>query len=150
MSNQAKGIFVPTTRLLSLTRIYDMNPDTREFKDLLINLSRNINNIATILNKKTNGIHPLVEFLSGNTFFPNPAYSSKSNNSPVYRSEYRKVINFGALPNVASTKSVAHKLNFNSKTVFTGIYGTASDTTSNKYYQYHILQEQRQILLKLM
>jgi len=128
MSDTTRGMFVPTTRLLNLSRIYDMN-----LNNLLINLYKNVNSIATTLNRKTNGTHALVEFLSGNRFFPNPDYSSKTNNAPDYRSEFRLVINFGALPNSASTKSVAHGLTFNSKTLFTGVYGVASDTTSYNY-----------------
>lgn len=51
--------------------------------------------------------------------------------SNTFRSVYRLVVDFGALPN-AATKTVAHSLGWTAAQplVFTRIYGTATDTTA--------------------
>jgi hypothetical protein len=48
------------------------------------------------------------------------------------RSAYRKVVNFGQLPN-AGAKAVAHNLTITSDWKFTHIYATASDTSGISY-----------------
>jgi hypothetical protein len=93
-------------------------------------LRQSVNNMAIIVNSKDSGYYPLSEFMSGQSWFKNPLLSSQTAQSPALRQGFRKVINFGMLPN-AATKSVLHGLDFpiGSPYIFTRIYGAATNPT---------------------
>lgn len=129
--NLNTGAFINTTSVLDVSALYQMNIDPG-IRELLVRLYQITNNIALILNLKDTGIYNTQEFVNGQTFFPNPALSSASSTTPVFRQAYRILINFGALPNTA-TKSVAHNIPITPATTFTRIYGTANNTTGNSY-----------------
>lgn len=118
------GLFVPTTNIWDVAELYETDVNSDQFKELLVRLYQNVNNIALSLNIKDSAYYTLNEFVNGQLFFP----SSLSSNAtePQYRQAYRLVINFGALPN-AGTKSVAHGLAIGSTWTFTRIYGTATN-----------------------
>lgn len=131
------GSFIPTTSIFEIQRLREADPKSDEFKELLVKLYETVNNIALVLNTKDSAYYPLTEFVNGQIFFPNPALSSLTGQTPVDRQVFRKVINFGSLPNTA-TKSVAHGLGTggtisSSAFTFTRIYGCASDTTGFSY-----------------
>lgn len=119
MAENVFGLFLPTQG----TR--DLGTDKLD----LTALRQTINNIAIVVNKKDTGIYALVETMNGQTFFPDPALSSATSPFPTYRDDFRKVINFGALPAFPApgTKSVAHGINFTNMYTFTRIYGAATD-----------------------
>ncbi len=125
------GSFVPTTNIWDVSRLYEVDVTSNEFKELLVRLYQNINLIALNLNMKDTGYYVLQEFVNGQLYFPNPSLDSTTPQSPTYRQVFRTVINFGALPN-DTTKSVAHGLSITSTYSFTRIYGasTKSDQTS--------------------
>lgn len=121
---QDVGLFVQTTNVWDdVARINTTDVNSPEFKELLVRLYQNINNIALVLNIKDSGYYVQSEFVNGQLFFPPIAPVSINQN---FRQVYRKVINFGTLPNTA-TKSVAHEIVVNSSTSFTRIYATATD-----------------------
>lgn len=126
------GAFVPTTNVWDVSQISSVDVTSPEFKELLIRLYQNLNLMAINLNLKDTGIYDLSEFVNGQTYFSDPTLSSQTRITPAPRQVFRKVINFGALPN-AATKSVAHGLTINAATRFTRIYATASDTTGFNY-----------------
>ncbi len=128
------GSFVETTSIWDdIQRIQSIDVNSPEFKDLLVRLHQNVNTIALILNTKDSGYYDNSdEFVNGQLFFPDPALSSNTQIAPIFRQPFRKIINFGALPN-AGLKSVAHGINPNGAFTFTRIYGTASDTTGLTY-----------------
>ena len=70
------------------------------------------------LNKKTYGVYPLAEVQNNEQYFI-------AGNPQEFRSVYRKVINFGALPNTA-LKSVAHGITNFAQCTFVKIYGTST------------------------
>jgi hypothetical protein len=109
------GLFLPTTYII---------PEDSE--ELRIRLSQYLNNIAYAANLKDTGYYPLAEFVSGQSFFPNPALAPGNANYLAYRPATRKVINFGTLPN-AATKSVAHGISVTNAFSFTRIYATATN-----------------------
>lgn len=123
------GAFVSTTNRWDVSQIFEFSPDSDEFKQLIVELFQNINDIALVLNIKDSGYYVPTEFVNGQIFFPNPALSSTTSDSPVYRQVFRKVINFGTLPN-AGTTSVAHGLTIDSNFTFTRIYGAATDPST--------------------
>lgn len=130
MAHQPKGAFVPTTNVWDVSEIYNTEVGSQEFKELLVRLYQNLNNISVILNIKDSGYYNTQPFVTGQLFFPVPGSSTVED--ARYRPTVRKVINFGALPN-AGAKSVAHGILMTSKTIFTRIYAAASDTSGNTY-----------------
>lgn len=131
------GSFVPLTNIWDVQRLQDVDINSEEFKELLVRLYQNINNICMALNIKDVGYYTLSEFLNGQLFFPNPALSSTTAQTPTYRQVFRTVVNFGALPN-AGTKSVPHGIAINPVTPttysFTRIYGAASNGSAQNSF----------------
>lgn len=129
--NQANpGAFVPTTNIWDPSEIYSTEVTSPEFKELLVRLYQNLNNMSLSLNIRDAGYYDRTEFVCGQLYFPNPALSSASAKAPAYRQVFRKVINFGTLPNTATT-SVAHGLTITSGFTFTRIYGCATDPSTS-------------------
>ena len=127
------GAFIPTTDIYDVIgKIYTSDVNSVEFKELLVRMYQNLNRMAVIINMKDTGYYDVQEFVCGQVLFPNPGLSSQTPTLPTYRQIYRKVINFGALPN-ATTKTVVHNITITPNTTFTRIYGAASDTTGNSY-----------------
>jgi len=126
------GLYVPTTSVWDVAQVEDVDVTSPEFKELLVRLYQNINLIAEVLNLKDSAYYDTNEFVTGQSYFPNPAFNSSTTTVATYRPVYRLVVNFGALPNTAA-KSVAHNIPINTGFTFTRIYGAASDTTDLEY-----------------
>ena len=130
---QNAGAYVPTTNVWDVaSELASTEVTSPEFKELLLRLYQNVNLLALVTNIKDSGYYNTQEFINSQLWFPNPSLSSQTAQLPDMRTVYRKVINFGALPN-AATKSVAHGIVCSTITTFTRIYGTASNTTGNNY-----------------
>ncbi len=127
-----QGTFLQTTQVWDVAQLEDVDVNSQEFKELLVRLYQQINNIVNVLNIKDTGQYQLIEFVNGQVFFSNPALNSTTPAYALDRQVIRKVINFGALPN-AGTKSVAHGITCTPMTTSTRIYGSASDTTGKNY-----------------
>lgn len=130
-----KGTFLPTTNVWDVSEIYSTDVNSEEFKELLVRLYRNINDISLAVNDKVTGTYDSQsEIITGKKLSPDPSLSSSSSSSPVERPVYLKFIDyFGELPSSADTKSVAHGIPGVSLHKFTKIYGVASDTTAKSY-----------------
>lgn len=120
------GSFVPTNFIWDIQQVQQIEDISPELKELLIRLYQNLGLMANVLNSKDTGIYDISEFVNSQQFFPNPAYNSSTDVTPVLRPDYRMVINFGPLPN-NTTKSVAHHIVVNGATIFTRIYATATN-----------------------
>ena len=125
-------MYIPSTYIWDTSQIYQVDVTSPEFKELLVRLYQNLNRMAIALNLKDSGYYTLNEFVNSQLWFKDPALNIKTGRYPEYRQVYRKVINFGALPNTA-LKSVAHGITVTAATTFTRIYATASDTTAFQY-----------------
>ena len=121
------GLFLPTTPMYD---VGDLNEET--LKQLIVQLTQFTNNIAIILNQKDTGIYPLQQIVNGQTFFPNPALTSDTPQTPEPRQVYRQVFLTGPLPN-AGILLIPHNIPITNIYTFTRIYGTASDTTGLNY-----------------
>jgi len=126
------GSFIQTTQVWDIAQLQDVDVSSPEFKELMVRLYQQINNIVLVLNAKDTGQYQLSEFVNGQLYFSDPALDSSTVLSPQDRQVLRKVINFGALPNTGTT-AVAHGITCTIKTTFTRIYGAASDTTGKNY-----------------
>lgn len=123
------GLFVPSTNVWDVQELRSVDVNSDAFKELLVRLYQNINDICLVLNVKDSAYYPLQEFLNGQVFFPNP----QSSYSPTAeRQAFRTVVNFGALPNTTSI-SVAHGINISNGFCFTRIYGASSNPISMQY-----------------
>ena len=123
------GAFIATTQPVDPYTVNDLSVDD-DLKQLLINVGTALNDISLLLNVKTTGYYPLIEFLNSNLYFPDPNLSSSSGQTPLYRNTFQMVVNFGTLPNMGTT-SVAHGIAVMSGYTFTHMYGAASIPGSN-------------------
>lgn len=121
MTNQGEqGSYLPTSEIFEADEISELNRQ----------LTSTINDMSLVINQKDTGIYNLdtasspISFANGQTWFPNPTPLSGQPTN-LRRSVFRKVVNFGALPNTTS-KSVAHNIQTNGNFSFTRIYGTAT------------------------
>lgn len=120
------GSFVETTNVWDVSPIVEMENLDEPMQDLLVRLYQNINIIAEQLNGKDTGIFTEDEFLTNKLFFPTSTSNTKNQSaSQDYRPVFRKVIDFGMLPN-ATSKSVAHGIIADA--IMTSISCTANNT----------------------
>lgn len=125
----ADGVFIPTTRAYSIENLYSMDISSKEFKDFIVQLYQSINDISNVINVKDTGNYLTTETLCGQHYFEDPTLTSLTSGSPIRRSVYRTVVNFGTLPGSGTsggTKSVAHGIPVDSTYTFTRIYGCAT------------------------
>jgi hypothetical protein len=124
------GLFVPTTNVWDVSQLYSIDVNSTEFKELLVRLYQNINNIALALNLKDSGYYVPTEFVNGQLYFPNATLNTAASGPAPFRQVFRKIINFGALPN-AGSKSVAHGILITPTYSFTRIYATATNPNTS-------------------
>jgi len=87
-----------------------------------------LNDMTIRLNNKVIGEHALTEYVTGKSWYPDPALSSLTTQKPTKRTVYAIVVPFGALPDTA-TKTVAHGITFPAANTYQGvqIYACATD-----------------------
>ncbi len=124
------GAFVPTTNIWDPSEILSTEVTSPEFKELLVRLYQNLKDMSESINIRDAGYYAREEFVNGQIFFPNPSLSSTTAQVPDFRQVFRKVINFGGLPN-SGTTSIAHGLTITSGFSFTRIYGCATDPSTS-------------------
>jgi len=117
------GSFVPTTNVWDVAQLHDVNVNSPEFKELLVRLYQNVNNIALSLNTKSTGYYINEEFVSGKLFF-NPA----SNDPLQLRPAFIKTINTGALG--AGATAINHNITVTNTLQWMFISGAATDTAT--------------------
>lgn len=124
---QNTGNFVSSTQVWDVGRLYEIEVTSPEFKDLLVRLYQQVNNIAVSLNLKDTGYYLLEEFVTSGQLF-NPASNDPLQNRPIFR----KTVNIGALP--AGVTNSPHGLTITNTWRFLKIQGAASDAVGMNYY----------------
>jgi len=124
------GGYIQTTFSYDVSRLRELEVTSPEFKELLVRLYQDMNKVAMAVNNKTSGTFPLIEVVNGEKFFPSSIDSSTK--EIAQRQVFRKVINFGALPN-AGAKTVAHGISLDDNVTFTHIYGVANNVPARSY-----------------
>ena len=85
--------------------------------------------IIEVVNLKETGIYDKSEFLCGKSYYPTK--DSASDQRLKLRPVYRKVIEFGALPDgsapATASKTIAHGLTINTGFTITELYGNATN-----------------------
>ena len=118
--------------LLSTTEIYDvaeissLDVKSKEFKELIIRLVMNANKQNIAINGKDTGIYDVLETITGQTYF-------QAAGKTTQRATYRKVIDYGTLPNAAQL-GVDHGITNVAGFSITRIYGAATDPTHRLYF----------------
>jgi len=122
------GQYIPSTYIIDdAQQLAQTDVKSEEFKRMLTRLYEFINNQNIALNGKEYANYSLEEVLNSQLFF-NP----NSTDPNDQRSVFRKVINFGSLPNTATT-SVAHGITFDANSNITRIYGASTDPAGLAY-----------------
>ena len=121
------GSYVSTTNVWDVGALQSADINSAEFKELLVRLYQNVNNISLVLNTKDSAFYLTQEFVTGQLYF-NPL----SFNQLDLRGGFRIVINIGPL--APGTVNIAHGLVPDSNWTFTFINGAASDTVNMLYY----------------
>lgn len=127
-----KGSFVPTNYIWDVAQLEEIEVTSPEFKELLVRLYQNINDIALNLNARDTGYYSQEEFVNGQQFLADPSMSATATDPNQYKSVTRKVIIMPTLPNNAEV-SAAHGITVDSNTIFCRIYGTANDIIGFNY-----------------
>ncbi len=124
------GAFTPTSNVWDVSEIYSTEVTSPAFKELLVRLYQNLNLLSLVTNVKDSAMYVDSEFVTSGQYFTNPALSSATPQNPALRGVFRKVINFGALPNTG-TKSVAHNIAPTASFSFTRIYGCSTNPSTS-------------------
>jgi hypothetical protein len=128
----AFGYFLPTTSLWDVNPLGSSEFSAQSVGELVLRLHQQMNSMALAINAKDTGFYVLEEFAPGQQWFSNPLDPERRHKSRVMRQVFRKVIDFGALPNNA-TKSVPHEIDVATGvtgTKWTRIYGAATNTAN--------------------
>jgi hypothetical protein len=123
------GLFIPDTNVWDIDLVRDIDVTSDAFKELLVRLYQNINNISLVLNIKDSAYYVQQEFLNGQSFFPNTNINFNNQNT---RQAFRMVVNFGPLPDT-STISIPHGIEVSNGFTFTRIYGASSNQITMQY-----------------
>ncbi len=111
----------PNTNYGTIYGSFTLPDNVQEWRTIIVDRELQTENAVNV---KQNGQYQTEEFPAGQQWF--------SSNVQGPRSSFRKVINFGALPNTAA-KSVAHGMSVNSAFTITRLEAYASDTTGFNY-----------------
>lgn len=123
------GLYVVDTNVWDVSQLSTIDVSSHAFKELLVRLYQNINNISLALNLKDSAYYVQQEFLNGQSFFPNPNTQFQAQTT---RQAFRMVIDFGALPNTTSL-SIPHGIEVSNGFSFTRMYGAASNQIAMEY-----------------
>ena len=115
------GSFVATTNVWDVSRVYEVEVNSPEFKELLVRLYQNVNNIALVLNLKDTSYYLNQEFGNSQQY-----YNLAKPDQLDLRPGFRLAVDMGALG--AGVKSVNHGLSVTNTWKWMKIYGAATDS----------------------
>lgn len=121
------GSYVQQTPAFDVARLSEINVNSDEFKELIVQLAQQTNNISIVLNTKQSGLYIEDEFLNGNLYPP-----TTGTNQLEQRNEYQRLVTFAALN--AGVNSMNHGIPVDANTKFTGFKGMANDPIGFNYY----------------
>lgn len=128
------GLFLETTNILDVESIYELDINSDQFKEFLVNMRQTLNQITLAVNLKDTGYYDQREFVCGQVYFPDPILTSASVQTPTWRQVFRRTYLWPTpLPNTGA-QVLAHGLDLTPNTfTFTRIYGCASQKVPHVY-----------------
>lgn len=123
LQQENTGLYIGTTQVWDVARLYEIEVTSPEFKELLVRLYQQINKVAIAVNLKDTGMYYPQEIVNGQTWFPTDLTDLNTN-----RSDFRKLVITGALPN-AGLKQVPHGIPITGNFSATRVYGAATNPT---------------------
>jgi hypothetical protein len=120
---QNTGSFVPTTNVWDVSEIYSVDVTSPEFKELIVRLYQNINNVSLVLNTKDSAFYLTEEFVNSQLWF-----NAITNDQLRLRPAFRMTVNTGALG--AGVTTVAHGIAVDANTSWVYISGAATDSVN--------------------
>lgn len=124
-SNSSSGMFLATTQVWDVNEVADVDVTKKSFNELLVRMYQKLNSMAIALNNKESSAYSSLETIKGQSFNASSTATPGNTSNPAPRQTFNKVIDFGALPNIA-TKSVAHGIVTNIGFSFTRIYACST------------------------
>lgn len=126
-----QGLLIQQTPVFDVGLLYTTDVNSADFKELLVRLYQQINNISIAVNLKASGLYSNMEFMTGKLYF-------SANNDPNFqRPIYMKVVDTGALIS-GTPKVIPHGLvignTVNNTWSFIAIYGAANNPSTRNYY----------------
>ena len=114
-----------STTFDSYVPVYDAVPEKwEEAKPFIVEVLKKMSNAINI---REIGWLLDEELLTGKAFIPGPVVPG--NNPGIYRQVFRKVIDFGPLPD-SSTKAVAHGITFDANFTLIQLWGSATEPST--------------------
>lgn len=114
--NSATGLYLQQTPTFDTQTIAETEVTSPQFKELIIRLQNQVNLISSAVNQKETGLNVLEEYRDAVNWFPTNTFTNVPPNQLDLRPEFRKVVNFGALPAIGP-KSVPHNIPIANSTV---------------------------------
>ena len=115
------GSFVPTTIIYDVARLYEVDVNSDEFKELLVILYQSVNNIAIALNTKYSALQINEEFADGSLWFNETSFKQEDLRAGFH-------INVITGPLNAGVTAVLHGLPVTADWKWMTIHGAATDT----------------------
>jgi len=128
------GLFLETTSVFDIQTIYQMDINSQQFKEFLVDLRKTMSKVSEAINLKDTGMYPQTEFSCGQTYFPDTTLTSTTPQKPTRRQVFRKTFPWPrTLPN-SGIDNLAHGIDFTSNTYkMTRIYGAVTQLVPHKY-----------------
>jgi len=125
----AEGFYFPTSARYDAELIKNLDIQSPQFKDFLVDLGRTVNEVSFYMNQRAIGLHSVSEQVSGKQFFPAAgAPTGDGQTSQINRQAYFKTIDFGVLPVLGATP-IPHDIDFDADYSVINIYGAATKPT---------------------
>lgn len=118
------GQFVPSTNIWDVGQIYEVDVKSPEFKELLVRLYQNVNNITLSLNVKDTAYYINQEFNTSQQY-----YNLADPSLLTLRPGFRMTVHTGALI-AGLNPPIAHGLSVNADWTWMKIYGAATNSGS--------------------
>jgi len=98
------------------------------FEEYDVKLREYLTDISSAINMKDSGLYLNEEIITGQQFVP--IFNTSTSSNVNYREVFRKVIDFGVLPD-STTKSVAHGITTTENFTVVKLYATATDPAAS-------------------
>lgn len=125
---QNTGLYIQQTPNFDVSQFYEVDIKSQAFKDLLVLMYQQINNLSIVVNNKVSGYNLTQEFVTSKLFFPAVGFNPND-----LRPGYSVGVDCSPLPVV--TQSYPHGLSYPVPTTYNGIsiIGCATNPATGEF-----------------